>query len=60
MENLLAAKQYVLIGMLYDAIQHPEGWQAWLDTLVAVTGSRSGLLVLQNSENLDIGRNNFV
>ena len=55
MENLLAAKQYVLIGMLYDAIQHPEGWQTWLDTLVAVTGSRSGLLVLQNSENLDIG-----
>jgi hypothetical protein len=55
MESQLAAKQNELIGMLYDAILCPEGWQAWLDTLVAATGSRSGLLVLQNAENLDIG-----
>ena len=41
--------------MLYDAILCPEGWQAWLDMLVAATGSRSGLLVLQNADNLDIG-----
>lgn len=55
MESQLAAKHHELIGMLYDAILCPEGWQAWLDTLVAATGSRSGLLVLQNADNLDIG-----
>jgi|GEM_PF-3009656 len=55
MENQLASKHHELIGMLYDAILCPDGWQAWLDMLVAATGSRSGLLVLQNADNLDIG-----
>jgi DNA-binding NarL/FixJ family response regulator len=55
MKNQLVSKHHELIGMLYDAILSPEGWQAWLDMLVAATGSRSGLLVLQNVDNLDIG-----
>jgi DNA-binding CsgD family transcriptional regulator len=55
MENQLEARQNELIGMLYDAVLSPDGWQAWLDALVAASGSRSGLLVLQNTDNLAIG-----
>lgn len=55
MGNQLAARHNELIGMLYEAVLSPEGWQAWLDMLVAASGSRSGLLVLQNADNLDIG-----
>jgi DNA-binding CsgD family transcriptional regulator/PAS domain-containing protein len=55
MSSQFASKHHELIGMLYDAILCTEGWQAWLEMLVAATGSRSGLLVLQNADNLDIG-----
>ena len=43
-----------LVGLIYDAVVCPEAWQTFIEKLVAGTRSRSGLLILQNTENLDI------
>jgi len=47
--------QQELIELIYDAALHQDSWQTFLDKVVARSNSSSGLLVLQNEDNLDIG-----
>jgi len=47
--------QEELIGHIYDSVLCPDSWQMFLDRLVEGSHARSGLLVLQNTDNLDIG-----
>lgn len=47
--------QEELIGLIYESVLCPEAWQKFLDRVVEVSCARSGLLVLQNTDNLDIG-----
>ena len=43
-----------LLGILYDTVGSPDAWQLWLEMLVTYADARSGFLILQDTETLDI------
>ncbi len=55
MHSRLLRDQEDLIGLIYDAVVHPEAWQTWLDKLVSCAGARSALLMIRNPDGLDTG-----
>ena len=50
----LAQHRDALIERLYDAALFGEPWDGWLGQVVECAGARSGLLILQNTETLEI------
>ena len=55
MHSRLLRDQEDLVGLIYDAVVHPEAWQTWLDKLVSCAGARSALLMIRNPDGLDTG-----
>ena len=54
MTGNLAQQRDALIDRLYDAALFGEPWDAWLGQVVASAGAHAGLLILQNTETLEI------